>query len=217
MALTSYRKGKKTKAKDYRITIPRAMQMPYGQVVKMKYVDTLAFSTAATGIVINVFRSNSIYDPDVTGVGHQPLAHDQWASFYGRYRVLRCSIKATFTQNQNTEPVLVGVASLENSATFTKGSTYSEQPDARCRLIGQDVGMNRGAVIYKVKTAVQDGDIGAFTDHDYTAAFGANPAEGNFFHVFAANANGNLTVDCNVLVEMWFTVRLYQRLDLIGS
>lgn len=42
------------------------------------------------------FRLNSVFDPNVTGVGHQPRGHDQWATLYRRYLVHGCKYKIDF-------------------------------------------------------------------------------------------------------------------------
>ncbi len=53
--------------------------------------DNLALvSAAATGT--QVFSGNSCFDPDTTGVGHQPFYFDQFSQFYNRYRVHKSMI-----------------------------------------------------------------------------------------------------------------------------
>lgn len=198
-------------------TIPRPRVMPHGQVVKMRYVDTFTFATGATGLVTNIFRAGSIFDPDVSGVGHQPLAHDQWAAFYAKYRVLSASIKATFSQVQATQACMVGVSLLENSTPLTTGINYAEQPGTDVRMISPITGMNRTSITKKIINGNFDGDISAYVDTVFTAQFGANPTEDNFMHVFVANTAGGASVDCDVMVEIEYTVRIFQRLELAQS
>lgn len=40
-----------------------------------------------------------MYDPDLTGTGHQPTGHDQWANFYKRYLVFGSKCKIKVIQN----------------------------------------------------------------------------------------------------------------------
>lgn len=64
-------------------------------VVKMPYVDSVN-STYAVPNGTNGFyqyKINSIYDPDLTGVGGQPLSRDTWAGIYNYYKVLEAKIR----------------------------------------------------------------------------------------------------------------------------
>lgn len=41
-----------------------------------------------TVLTYHLFRANGIFDPDVTGTGHQPLYRDQVADLYTNYTVI---------------------------------------------------------------------------------------------------------------------------------
>ncbi len=68
---------------------------------KLAYGD--AFGLAAHASLTSytgseyVFRLNSLYDPDLTGTGHQPYGFDQFAALYSRYKVDRVHIDVLFT------------------------------------------------------------------------------------------------------------------------
>lgn len=75
--------------------IPNAkLQYQPGPVVpdivrtKLYYTMTALFGSTAGGTVNSqVFRGNSIFDPDFSGAGVQPTGFDQWATMYNTYRV----------------------------------------------------------------------------------------------------------------------------------
>jgi hypothetical protein len=46
---------------------------------------------AAVGAGVQ-YASNSIFDPNLTATGHQPLSHDQWSQFYQHYLVMGSKI-----------------------------------------------------------------------------------------------------------------------------
>jgi len=72
--------------------------------VDLRYSASLILTTA--GVVIGadfmgteyVFRLNSLFDPDLTGVGHQPFGYDQLTTMYGSYCVTGCMIDITLTE-----------------------------------------------------------------------------------------------------------------------
>lgn len=69
-------------------------------VTRLTYYDTCALDPAANSLTtlngaIYQFRANSVYDPDYTGIGHQPMYFDNFASLYTKYRVLSSKITVT--------------------------------------------------------------------------------------------------------------------------
>ncbi len=65
------------------------------KLVKLRYVDTITLNAGAAAVVAHTFRATSIFDPDRTGTGHQPLLHDTYALLYGSYRVISSTIRCT--------------------------------------------------------------------------------------------------------------------------
>ena len=66
---------------------------PFGSnfTTTLSYADSYAISPAT--VPVHVLRMNSIYDPDYTTTGHQPMGRDQLAELYNRYRVLGFRMK----------------------------------------------------------------------------------------------------------------------------
>ena len=82
---------------------------PDRMVTKLRYVDNFNLTGAAGVVGANVFRFNSCFDPDLSGVGHQPMYFDQFCGAagtgpYGRYRVI--SAKATVSFMQTNPPAI---------------------------------------------------------------------------------------------------------------
>lgn len=85
----------------------------------LKYTDVIALDASATSIAAYVFRANSVYDPDYTGAGHQPMFFDNYASLYQRYKVNYSTIKMTIL-NQRVGNVLNSVTATEYYANNEK-------------------------------------------------------------------------------------------------
>jgi hypothetical protein len=77
---------------------------------KLKYttVNTLT-GTGTTGQ--KVFRLNSLFDPDLTGVGSQPMCFDQLAAVYQKYLVTAASWEVQYTNLNSTAAAVVTVPS----------------------------------------------------------------------------------------------------------
>lgn len=70
--------------------------LPLGQkfLFKTRYFDNVELDPTTGGIPSEyVFRLNSLYDPDYTNIGHQPMGFDQIMPMYNHYTVI--GIKAT--------------------------------------------------------------------------------------------------------------------------
>lgn len=70
--------------------VPRLV-VPERALVSMRYSQTVGTTLDNTNSVLlnfQTFRANSIFDPDQTGLGHQPAGYDELANFYRYYRVV---------------------------------------------------------------------------------------------------------------------------------
>jgi len=94
-----------------RRSFPTSGLTQFGKLVKpkiktlLRYVDTKTLSPG-TGAGVHTFRMRSIYDPDYTGGGHQPMFRDNWATLYGQYKVLKTMVSVTFHPNMVTGDVV---------------------------------------------------------------------------------------------------------------
>lgn len=107
---------------------------PNSKMVRHKYVDTVTMSVAgAPGVAqLYQFRANSMYDPDYTGVGHQPMFRDEMAAQYKHYTVLRSNIIVTFPSTDSQERFIliwvdddVNIPSDQNAVMEQHKSKYA--------------------------------------------------------------------------------------------
>lgn len=85
---------KKKGMSSRKVVVNRALQpFPQRYICKMKYAQDMI--TPASGLYS--FNLNSVFDPDQTGIGHQPYGMDQLTPLYHRYRVIACGWRVTTT------------------------------------------------------------------------------------------------------------------------
>jgi len=110
--------------------------LPIVQFKKMRYADTATLSISSGLDTQKIYSLNGMYDPDVTGGGHQPLGFDQMLSLYNKYCVLgaKISVRMRNGSTGNTYPMnLIGEKSLLSSLTYSSGSQALEKPT--CKII----------------------------------------------------------------------------------
>lgn len=168
-----YRKNPyKVRSKGYAsaVVIKQPSGLPDRLFVKLRYREQLSFAQAIGALSENVYRGNSIFDPDQSGAGGQPFLFDQWANFYSTYRVLASSIKAYSFNNGQTYNNMVVIAPSPQATTFgTTGQELIEElPYSKrrvARMGSNDAGqsyithyMTTSKILGKKKSVVQNED-----------------------------------------------------------
>lgn len=140
-------------------------------------------STAATGSLAQYqFRANSLFDPDLTGTGHQPYGFDQWKTYYATYMVT--SSRITVECIVITSPTLAGVfTSSEVSTGLTTADTFCEPGRGQAGIVSPVFGAAR---TFEAKWNLSD--IPNHDPADYSALVSANPTNSDFFTVYHQDA-----------------------------
>jgi hypothetical protein len=162
------------------------------------------------------FNLNSLFDPNLTGTGHQPLGRDQWSTFYSRYRVLRCQYQVDIV-NTSSSPLRVVVTPTDAVTALTILSA-PEQPGAQRRLIGPSTGFDtfsfRGTVDLATLTGRSPTE---YLGSDLAQAqFSSNPGDAAILHVFGASTDGT-NVTYGVDVRLLYDTILFDRVELADS
>lgn len=174
-------------------TIPQSVSAAQGgqsavanrQHVTLRYSEIIPVTGAAAGVgVINSFRANSIYDPNFTGVGHQPMGHDEWSSFYQHYQVKGARIKAQLANQEQTggEPVVFWVELASTSTATLNPNTAIERGRAAWKCVGQQTD-TLAAPLNNEYDATKFFGKAMANQTTQVALFGSNPGEDVFFHV----------------------------------
>lgn len=104
--------------------------------VKLNYVDTIKISNASLPYFTYVFRGNSLFDPDFTGTGHQPLYYDQYSLLYARYRVLASSIKLDVINNSgNGTMYYVAEPNTDTTGTTSVSVIYEQSRASAPKIV----------------------------------------------------------------------------------
>jgi len=164
------------------------------------------------------FRANSIFDPDQTGVGHQPLGRDQWSLIYNHYLVQSSVIHCSFTPVEGTDvPVQVGVM-LHEDGTLTSSALEGmcEQGNVVTRSAYPIAGFQPISIIHRfnAKTWFNKMGVNVYTTG---ASSGAVPTDVASFVVFMGSFTAAVTTEMAVTVHMTFRVLFTEPVELAQS
>ncbi len=188
------------------------------RTVRMKYCQGTILNPAAL-LSTAQFRMNGIFDPDITGIGHQPLGHDIWAQFYERYKVLHYKIKIYITDVTPSTLVVVGLNSSQSGTLPTIASTMCEQASTKYTCVDDFDGARVLTFSQTAWDALGVTKSQYLGEKDYGANFGADPAATHLatMSIFAQHQNQVTAVTVPIWVEMTYTVQLSEPELLLQS
>jgi len=194
-----------------------------GQHVLMRYSEAVDLDSTVSGISTYQYRMNNIYDPNYTGVGHQPISHDQWAALYKNYIVYGFSAQVHFgvqhTAASGNGTMTVGIVpNMTSAMPLTDQDTFLEYSNSKSKILGTIDGA--GCATFNtgyINIADLAGMKGVVTDaSQWGAAFGANPSNEAFLTLFALNDDG-VTGNVNARVLLNYYCWIYEPADLSES
>lgn len=187
-------------------------------LIKLKYRDNYVLTDTVLPDAQRTWRLNSIYDPDFTGSGHQPLGFDQWQVFYKNYRVYKTDVILSIT-NQESIGTQVGFVVQPDDSNVAYDDSCFEQPHVYSKILGGAAGQNRCVI----KRTVHHPRIIGQTSQQYRAnentyaAFTTNPNTNVFGIIMASSLDGSTRPNININVQLIFHVELFGRKELTLS
>jgi len=222
---TKFRATRRSKALIPRIPTygvgPPVNGFPSVMRTSLRYCDNFSLSSASGGVGSNIFRMNSLFDPDYTRTGHQPLYYDQFTPVYGRYRVLYSKLNVSFvplsddSDAATSGPWIVGVTGNSNGVFSTSATVLSEQNKTFTRLLPRD---KAALPVDLTLTYSPKRDLGVDPEDDtVTASTSGNPSSVWWGNVFVSDLNGSGTTTVIVKITMEFEVEFYAQSNIADS
>lgn len=202
----TYNRATASKKKTYIIPnapgllrVPRPYAMPLRLRNTMRYSDTISI-TLSTGDGFHYFSCNGLYDPDISGSGHQPLYFDQLMAMYDQYVVV--ASKITVTPVVSSVSLLCGV-SIEDDTTSNLFNLEVEKGTSKYRAYGPiSAGGSPQIGVTQFWNQAKTFGQGAMMGAQLSGTSAANPTEQSYFHITLKDPGaGSVTVHLQVLVE----------------
>ncbi len=195
-------------------TVKNGFQMSWLRTT-LKYVQTVSFSVTTGLYAENQFRANSVYDPDLTGTGGQPLGFDNLAALFAKYRVNSFNFQVQMMSlSASYKGVCVVINGSETPTTYDEVCEYPRAQQRGIGFNGSPTAIYTGKVLLsRLNGKSQD----AYHIDDLTSATNAaNPVEAINFHVGIQNDNAS-TINVNVTCTMWYDVVFFDPIIPVRS
>lgn len=174
---------------------------PLVRYARLRYMDEFTLNPGIGTTIANSFRANGMFDPNQTGIGHQPMFFDQMMAIYNHFEVLGSRITATFIQASN---VYVGIYTDDDTTFPTTSMAMLEQKGVKYRLM---TNAQTNATTIRSNWSQKRTFPKSQGDTALKGNIGADPAEQSYFHVFAGAFNGNDPPVVNVVVKIEYFAR----------
>lgn len=188
------------------------------------YSQLYAFVAGAAGVfgTEQNWSLNDMFDPDFTGVGHQPYLRDQVAFLYGKYKVLGVKIEL-IASDPTADGVVLGVRiNTPSDAGVLAGatpSTMGEKSNVQLKYLN-----NTGSQVVVWKKYYKMWQIAGVTklqyDADYTnysAAVGSSPTLIPSLHIAIAGIDGASTPTARIMQRFTFYCQWTERQTVAQS
>lgn len=213
----SYRKSRSSKYAGGPKTVnaTQVLAVPDRMLLKLPYYEQIKWSGNTSAYYD--FNLNSIYDPNRSGIGHQPLGYDQWGKLYNRYRVYGVTIRLSAT-NLGDVPVRVGMIgdNLASGAAYLSDESKFEQPHMKSFLLGNANGMNTKTVKMFYSCAKVNGSdkIRYNSDNQFQSQWNNNPNEIIVGHVVGNSIDGTTALNVVWDVHIIYHMEAFDRITL---
>ena len=163
----------------YITNVRNSVSRPQKLIVKLPYFTSGQLQSAVGAYSYQIFNLNSIYDPDRSGIGHQPLGRDQWVPFYSRYRVFKVDYVITLTNVDPAQAADCVVLNANGIPLLTDDSVYEQPGSFYASLAPRDGGASRKVIKGSVYLPRLNGLTGTQykSDENTQSTQGASPIE----------------------------------------
>lgn len=171
--------------------VPRGLSFPGKPrtAVVLNYTDMVTLNGALGVAAFRRYRLNSLFDPDETGVGAQPVGHDEYSALYSRYTVFKAEVEVHFISGGDSKYVGGFYVLPSNFLSTTSLSDNIARSDKLIFGSSNTGGTTntRMKQSYYLPTIV--GRRYSTGDAQYSALIGANPTETVGLIVYAGGTN----------------------------
>lgn len=184
----------------------------------LRYADVVnAAVTSGVGVTYQ-FSCNSLYDPNASGVGHQPLYFDQLIAIYDHYTVLRSRVKLTPTALTNLTGALVCAAWIDDDTSASTDIVRNmERIGAKTYVFQPGAASAKYPSIYMSWSATEAFGPNPQANDSLQGTSGASPTEQQYFTMNIAENLASASTTPQWVVEIEYDVVWDEFVTISGS
>lgn len=166
-----------------------------------------------------VFRLNSIYDPDYSFGGNQPLFYTQIATLYSYYKVLTAQVSLEIANNSSAADTQYAISpSVFVPISTITIPTFAQHPLATSGVVTR---INSNAQLVKIKKkkiSMASLFNQQITEDNFGAPMNTNPLNQAYLNMaFSNTITGMGNIDLNIIVKIRYFTHCYGLVNVVAS
>lgn len=198
---------------------PLSTGFPRKLKINHRYCDRIV-ATSTSGVPnIYVMSWNSLFDPNVTGTGHQPYYFDQVAAIYNHYYVIGARAKVTVIPSNGSQTSFYTCCFTDDDSTTTNGTQLQSVIEMNNSTVVRGLSALGGNTTVHRQTWSAKKRFGRNILGNFSLAgnSGSSPAEQEYFKIALQAADGATTVSAVYIIEMTYTTVWTETLEVPSS
>jgi len=173
----------------------------------MKYSEMVSFNLGITSLGSYLFSANGLYDPNISGTGHQPMYFDQLTALYDHYTVLKSKIKMTLLSTNGWTGSVVMSLGTDDDTTLVAAASHViwERPTFKTKLMNPAVEPSQCVLTNSWDAKkVFGGD--PQSKNELSGSSSANPTEQTYWVVYCDALPAGISLAVTIKVEIEYDV-----------
>lgn len=197
--------------------VPRVL-FPVKTTRRLVYHENVAITSTSGVPATYVFSCNGLYDPNITGTGHQPAGFDQIMLYYNHYYVLKSTVKCTCRVTTTAiYPTFMISVNADTTAITDLNTLQEDGSSVRTRMGGAGLDSCMQTLTTTCNVAKFGGAKYLEDSTQYQGSVAANPAEQSYFHLTLFDGDALNTVTCYFDVTIVYEAVFIEPRDVPAS
>lgn len=184
----------------------RSADIPDVTAIKMVYSDYRVL-TCSVNQAEYVYRLNSCFDCDQSGVGGQPMGYDQWKALYSVYRVVAVEVEVQAVGNGTNANGLLSVAPTDTAGGFLSAEEIGGLRHAKAAAFSPTQ-VAKVRALWRIGSLMGRSDETILADPNCSAAVTSNPT--SQFYLTIGIESGNAAAG---QAMVWTKITYYTRFE----
>lgn len=221
-----YRKRKTYKKRKMvpkpKVTVNRTLAVlgkgfPKKMMMTHKYTENATMVSTTGSLASFIFSCNGLYDPNITGTGHQPHYFDQMTALYNHYTVIGSRIKAKFILPNSTAVPLSTTVYIGDDTTVPYNFVIQAAENSLAKHCVATSQQSKPLSCTKSWSAKKMFGGNPMSKAELSGTSSSNPAEQSYYIFLCQPTDGFSTQTVYLDVEIQYIVLWTELKDISGS